>query len=378
MSNILKRKVLPIVLMAAIVLCSLLGGSLFAEKAPETENTVVTPPPLATPQAQQPPEPELTPAGVSFAPETFIISMVGDCTIATVPGYHDSPYAYEAIVGDDYAYPFAKTLSYFAQDDFTFVNLESCFTTSEAAVSKTFVFKADPVYAAILSEGSVEFATLANNHILDYGEQGLSDTKAALDVIGVSYVGRNEYTVYETDRGLKIGIYAVSFGTVAQIEAGIAALRELDVDFIIAAIHWGDEGSYTPNADQISQGRAAIDAGADIVYGSHPHTLQPFEEYEGSRIYYSMGNWTFGGNTNPRDKDTFILQLELTRDESGNVTISKYIHIPCASSGETAFNNYQPVPYKQGSEDYLRVLSKLDGSFSGSALSIGYDYTANE
>ena len=91
-----------------------------------------------------------------------------------------------------------------------------------------------------------------------------------------------------------------------------------------------------------------------------------------------MGNWTFGGNTNPRDKDTFILRMVLEMSADGSVTVFSREHIPCASSGVLDGNNYQPVPYEEGSEEYLRTLSKLDGSFTGQALSIGYGYSNNE
>ena len=102
------------------------------------------------------------------------------------------------------------------------------------------------------------------------------------------------------------------------------------------------------------------------------------EEYKGHYIYYSMGNWTFGGNTNPRDKDTFILRLTVERASDGTMSIVEREHIPCASSGEVNGNNYQPVPYEEGSEEYERTLSKLDGTFTGQNLSIGYSYSANE
>ena len=164
----------------------------------------------------------------------------------------------------------------------------------------------------------------------------------------------------------------------ASLNAGIAAVKEAGAEFVIAALHFGDEGSYRVNADQRTQAHAAVDAGADFVYGSHAHTLQPCEEYKGVWIYYSMGNWTFGGNTNPRDKDTFILRLTVERADDGSVAVLEREHIPCACSGETNRNNYQPVPYEKDSEDYKRVLSKLDGSFSGQNLSIGYGYSANE
>ena len=164
----------------------------------------------------------------------------------------------------------------------------------------------------------------------------------------------------------------------AQIQAGIAALKEAGAEFIIAALHWGDEGAYDVNALQLEQGHAAIDAGADVVYGSHPHTLQPIEVYNDHYIFYSMGNWSFGGNTNPRDKDTVIAKLEVTRDVDGSVSVTNLKLIPCASSGVVDGNNYQPVPYEEGSEEYERTISKLEGSFTGANLTIPYEYGFNE
>lgn len=380
-----KNQINKLVSILAVLAVALSGGTYLTVKAaepwyPEEPEDIVQDA-ANLPDALSgtvPDAPEAEPEPVK-EPEYFTINMIGDCTLASVAAYVGTPDGYDTVVGDDYAYPFAKTVQYFQDDDFTFANLECCLTDSTDAVAKTFTFKADESYAKIMSAGSVEFVTLANNHILDYGSEGVSDTKDALDLEGISYAGRDEYAVYKTDSGLTIGVYAVSFpDDVKQIEKGIAALKELGVEFIIAAIHWGDEGTYNVAANQITWGHAAVDAGADIVYGSHPHTLQPVEEYNGHYIYYSMGNWTFGGNTNPRDKDTFILRLTVERAPDGTVSIVAREHIPCACSGERNGNNYQPVPYEEGSEEYERTLSKLDGSFTGQNLSIGYSYSANE
>ena len=257
-------------------------------------------------------------------------------------------------------------------------NFECVLSNYDVAADKNFTFRAPPEYVGILTAGSVEFVTLGNNHVEDYGEQGYADTKATLEEAGIGYAGRDEYSIYETESGLKIGVYALSFGKTEQIKAGIAALKEAGAEFIIAALHWGDEGAYDVNALQLEQGRAAIDAGADVVYGSHPHTLQPIEIYNDHYIFYSMGNWSFGGNTNPRDKDTVIAKLEVTRAADGTVSVTDLTLIPCASSGVVDGNNYQPVPYEEGSEEYARTISKLDGSFTGANLTIPYEYGFNE
>lgn len=354
---------------ATISLCLLLSTTsrLPQVVTAEAQEGEVSPTVTATPT----PTPEPT-------PEYFKLSFVGDCTLASTTANKPLGISYEKTVGDNYAYPFEKTVQYFSDDDFTFANLECALTTSTSSDTKNFCFRADPSYTQILTSGSVEFVTLGNNHVLDYGDQGYADTKAALDAAVIGYAGRDEGKIYETASGLKIGVYAVSFGNTQQIKQGVAALKAAGAEFIVAAIHWGDEGSYDVNDLQKEQGHAAIDAGADLVYGSHPHTLQPCEEYNGKYIYYSMGNWSFGGNTAPRDPDTIILKLTVKRDIDGTISIDNREVIPCACTGVVGGNNYPPVPYEAGSEQYTRTLSKIDGTFDGPNLTIGYQYNFSE
>ncbi len=344
-----------------------------APPAPKTPKETVAVPEVTLPPETTAPTPTPTPE-----PERYVFHFVGDCTLASDAYHQGGPDGYDTVINGDYSYPFAKTVQYFTDDDFTMANLECALTKSTNATAKTFVYKADAEYAQIMPLGGVEFVTLANNHVLDYGQAGYADTKAAVEAVGLGYAGRDEWALYETERGLVIGVYAVSFGSADQIKKGVQAVRDAGAEFVIAALHFGTEGSYHVNAEQITMAHAAVDAGADFVYGSHAHTLQPVEEYQGRYIYYSMGNWTFGGNTNPRDKDTFILRMTVERAGDGSVAVVEREHIPCACSGETNRNNYQPVPYEKDSEQWKRVLSKLDGTFSGADLSIGYGYTANE
>ncbi len=381
MKSVLFRIAAALVVLAA----ALLGGSaMIAEPEPAptpepvaeaTPSPSPTPTPTPTPTPSPTPTPEPTPEP---EPEYFTITLIGDCTLSSGP-YNDN-YAggYKKVVGDDYAYPFAKTVHLLENDEFTVANLECALTEHNVPAQKNFVFRADPAYVNIMVEGSVEFVTLGNNHVLDYGEQGYADTKAALDEAGIAYAGRDEWTLCETAHGLKIGVYAVSFGNEQQIRDGVKAVRDAGADVVIAALHWGDEGSYHVNGLQIGQAHAAVDAGADIVYGTHPHTLQPIEEYKGKYIYYSMGNWSFGGNTNPRDKDTVLVRQTVMRDVDGTISLTEREILPCSSSGEANYNNYQPVPLTEDDPRWARVLSKLDGSFTGPDLTIGYEYNFSE
>ena len=149
------------------------------------------------------------------------------------------------------------------------------------------------------------------------------------------------------------------------------AARE-DVDLVVCLMHWGMEGYYRPSGSQTSLGRAAVDSGADIVYGSHPHVLQSIEEYNGAYIIYSLGNFVFGGNTNPRDKDTAIVQFTIKRAASGEVTVEGMEKIPCSLTSTAGMNDFRPEPYEEGTEEYERAMSKLDGTFTGPNLVIDY------
>ena len=145
--------------------------------------------------------------------------------------------------------------------------------------------------------------------------------------------------------------------------------------------HWGSELYYTPNDNQINLAHAVIDAGCDLVYGSHPHCLQPIEKYNDGLILYSLGNWVFGGSTRPSDPDTAIVQVTVKRDIDGTVTTDGFSSVPCCVSsnldGAAAmadnYNNYCPTPYPEGSDAYNRVLAKLSGTYE--AASQGADYS---
>ena len=114
--------------------------------------------------------------------------------------------------------------------------------------------------------------------------------------------------------------------------------------------------------------------GADGVIGTHPHCPQGWETYKGKPIFYSLGNWSFGGNTSPRDRDTAIAQIKLTLMKDDTYAISGYELIPCCLSSTAGSNDFRPVPYEAESDEFTRTMSKLDGSFNGPDLNVDYSY----
>lgn len=293
--------------------------------------------------------------------ERFLLTFAGDCTFGSNPVNRYALYSFENTIGDDWSYPFANVLSYFESDDCTMVNLEGTLTETGHRIPKAFNFKGSPEYVNILTENSVEAVSLANNHSMDYGKEGYENTVATLTAAGIPFAETNKSTVFTTESGLTIGIYGTVYYSmdVEDMAAEITAMKESGVDLIIFAPHWGAEDYYKPNNVQEDAGRAAIDAGALIVWGSHPHVLQPVEKYNGGIIYYSMANFSFGGNLYPHDYDTVLIQQEVIRHPDGAVTLGETTIVPCSVTSEKGHNNFQPTPCEEGSEQYARIMKKL-------------------
>lgn len=219
--------------------------------------------------------------------------------------------------------------------DITVVNLESPVTTRGRQVPKPFNFRMRPRFLSVLQTGGIDVVSIANNHIYDFGPQGLLDTISYLDSVGVLHAGagRNRpdahRPVIDTVRGRAVaflayygggeapGAGASSPGVARRELSGICAdIRELkktrDPVFITVILHWGTERATSPDREQVAFAHALIDAGADAVVGHHPHVLQGIERYGRGVIAYSLGNFIFGGND--RDSyDTGVFEIRLTQ-----------------------------------------------------------------
>ncbi len=290
------------------------------------------------------------------------ISLVGDCTLGTDEAfaYDTSLNAYQLYRGSDYFLQNVKTI--FAEDDLTIINMEGPLTESTERNGEKFAFKGAPGFVDILSGSSVEAANLANNHSHDYGEQGFEDTKRILSDAGITAFGYDE-TALITIKGIKIGLVGIyelhdHLERTRQLKDNIAKVKREGADLIITIFHWGNERETVPDSNQMALGHIAIDYGADLVAGHHPHVLQGIEEYRGKYIVYSLGNFCFGGNSAPDDMDTMIFQQTFTIQSGEVLTDENITLIPCSISSETGFNNYQPTPV-EGSESE-RILQKID------------------
>ena len=127
---------------------------------------------------------------------------------------------------------------------------------------------------------------------------------------------------------------------------------------MIVIFHWGNEKEEVPDTNQMTLGRLAIDEGADLVCGHHPHVLQGIEEYKGKNIVYSLGNFCFGGNSYPSDMDSMIFQQTFTIDQDGVKADNVTNIIPCSISSDYSYNNYQPTPAE--GEEADRIMQKIE------------------
>lgn len=289
------------------------------------------------------------------------ISAVGDCTIGWDDRFNwgNRFDAYLESSRGDYGYYLAKVRDIFREDDFTIANLETTFTSHTVKEEKTFNFSAPDAYKNVLTLGCVDAVSLGNNHTYDYGEKGYLDTLASLDSAGISHFGHGHYLVKEVC-GVKIGLFSLlDYGCqyYHEIDKAIACLKSQKCDLIIASMHWGIEYEYEQNYAQVSMARYMIDNGVDLVLGSHPHVLQGIEKYKGKYILYSMGNFCFGGNTDPDDKDSMIFQQTFTLVNGQLQPDDNIKIIPVSVSGVSYCNNYQPVALEGAEKE--RVLHKI-------------------
>ena len=210
-------------------------------------------------------------------PVSLTVSVVGDCTLGTDESfdYDTSLNAYYESYGADYFFSNVKNI--FSEDDLTIANFEGTLTDSEEREEKQFAFKAPAEYADILTAGSVEAVNTANNHSHDYGEQSFTDTLTALDQKGITHFGYDETAVIDV-KGIKVGLVGIyelkdHLNREEQLKQNIAKVKEEGAVITIVIFHWGNEKEEVPDSNQMTLGRLAIDEGADLVCGHHPHVL---------------------------------------------------------------------------------------------------------
>lgn len=230
-------------------------------------------------------------------------------------------------------HPFAGTAGALRRADIAICNLEAPFGTKGKPFKKRFTFLVPPSRAGALARAGFDVVALANNHMMDYGAEPLTETIRVLDSLGIAHSGAGgnltearRPAVVERN-GLKIAflsyskVYPAEFwatskragtapGEERYIAEDVAAARKR-ADLVVVSFHWGAELMDTPKPYQRKLARLSIDSGADLVLGHHPHVLQGLELYQGKLIAYSLGNFAFGSRSR-RCTESVILEADVS------------------------------------------------------------------
>lgn len=311
---------------------------------------------------------------------SVLLSFVGDCTIGTDPRFDESTSLVTVVKNknNDYSYLFKNAVSIFKADDITVANLETVFTNSDVSSKKTYTFKAPPEFAESLQKGSIDGVDIDNNHTGDYLQKGFEDTINALKKYNISYFGDDKKWIKEV-KGNKIGflgyqLWSYDDDKMDKVKNDIKELKNKGASIVVVSFHWGTEGSYYANSEQKQMAHFAIDNGADLVVGHHPHVIQGIEKYKGKIISYSLGNFCFGGNSNPKDKDTFVLQAKF--DFYNNTLSQSSVRvIPFSVSSVDNLNDYCPTPLSGDNKG--RVLQKINELSPDLGFKINDEFTKN-
>lgn len=289
------------------------------------------------------------------------ISFAGDCTLGGFKGqslgngFGDYYNQYGA------SWAFDNVREIFKSDDLTFVNLEGALTDYPQVVVKQFPIKGEKEYVNCLLDGDIEVCNISNNHTKDCGEKGLNECINLLKENNIGVCGEGNKYIAET-KGVKVGFlgynaFSVSKALKDKIANDILELRTLGCQIVCVEFHCGIERDNYSNDSQKDIFHHTIDCGADIVVNAHPHVIQGIEVYNGKVICYSLGNFSFGANKNPADKDTFIFQQTFRVTKGEGVEYGTSTIIPCSISSETNKNTYKPTPLT--GDDAVRVLGRL-------------------
>lgn len=331
--------------------------------------------PAATPTpAPTTPAPVVTPEPLFYeAPKQVKVTFVGDCTLGCTSSEREKSSGFEAFIARyGMEYPFAQVKDIFEQDDCTVINLEGVFYDYDAnKVDKTYNFRAPMSFAEILPLSSIEAASIANNHTGDYGSFGIKSTVLALQDQGVNYFGTTEDTdaayILEKD-GVKIGFVAVYisywWGHKQQVRDNFDYLRSRGCDVIVACMHGGVEYDTRHDMHQENLANALVSYGADLVVGHHPHVLQGVRVHNGVTTLWSLGNFSFGGNSKVRSMNSVIAQVTFSFDQDNNYLGHQLNLIPAHMSGTTEYNNYQPVTVNGAAADQVIAAIQEDTPFT--------------
>ena len=294
-------------------------------------------------------------------PVQVLMSFGGDCVLGSEEGRFNRPGSFHQVVAEHgLDWPFSALGTLFQQDDLSLVNLENVLQDDRAGmISRQHNFRGPASFAQILRLGGIDLVNLANNHFVDYGQPGRNSTRRALTEAGVPYAGFNSLYVYEKD-GIRIGFAGIRETTFHQgrqkMAEEIAELKRQGCHYIVYTCHFGVEYAPRHNEVQTLMAKMAIDAGANLVIGHHPHVVQGIEEYGEGLIFYSLGNLVFGGNLELTTFDGLVAQVALTFEDE-TLLETRVRLVPVITSGTRPDNDFRPHIAK--GEDRERILATI-------------------
>ncbi|HAX97604.1 MAG TPA: hypothetical protein DCY12_01575 [Candidatus Atribacteria bacterium] len=232
-------------------------------------------------------------------------------------------------------YPLKEIDLYLLNRDLVLGNLEGPLSERGEVLKKKYVFRGDPTYVAVLEKAGIKLISLANNHIMDYGNLALIDTIVNLKNAGLYPFGAGENQkealkpVIIHKNGLILSFFG-SLGHPFQVESVdpktsglcqvgldefVSALQDIrdQVDFIIVSLHWGLEYESLPHPHQVEVAHQLIDNGVDLIIGHHPHVIQGIEKYRGKYILYSLGNFLFDQHGD-QEQESFIFNCDFKEE----------------------------------------------------------------
>jgi len=296
----------------------------------------------------------------------FSLIAVGDIML----GDH----ARQALKGGGIDYPFEAVLPLLRNASIVLGNLEGPLARTSARQARNYSYKVNPDLAAALARARINVLTLANNHALDCGREGILETLEALASAGVDAIGAgadqkaahqplirqagpwrvgllgyywNERCAATTD------LPGAAMDTPEVLKSDIGALRNR-VDRVVVTFHWGIPYYHEPSPENRAKARFAVDCGADVVIGHHPHIVQPFEIYRGRPIFYSVGNFAFGSRNSHAEGLLVAIRFEDVRTE-----VNAY---PLYVKNRDPRVRYQPKVFKGAAADsMLRRLARISG-----------------
>ncbi len=299
----------------------------------------------------------------------IVLTLGGDCVLGTREEWKQHPDTYDTMIGKEgFGWSFANIAAVFQQDDISLVNLEGVLQDNGRGEDreKQYRFRGPVAYTRILTEAGIEQVNIANNHFIDYGAYGRQSTRTALRDAGIAYSGYGDIHVFEKN-GVKIGFGGCRETVYRQqksaISRDIQALQEMGCAAIVYSVHWGREYSPGHNLLQQTMAQYAIDCGANLVVGTHPHCVQGIQHQDGAVILYSLGNLVFGGTHEMTTFDALVVQAILRFGDTGRYHGVELKLLPVLTSSAIPQNNFQPQWAEGQDKERILQLVQNDSSF---------------